>query len=81
MREVTYFVDRREGGYWVLESEETRALLHLASSFYDLAEGDAVSVFLSETGRVQRVEKQPELTEKRRRENEEKLRGLFDPKQ
>lgn len=78
MREVTYFVDRKEGAYWVLESEETRALLHLAASFYDLAEGDAVSVFLSESGRVARVEKQPELTEKRKRENGEKLEGLFD---
>ena len=78
MREVTYTVDRKEEAYWVLESDETRALLHLAASFYDLAEGDVVRVFLSEKGRVSRVEKRPELTEKRKRENEEKLRKLFD---
>ena len=80
MKETLYCLDRKEGSILVFENTDTLQLLEIGAEKFDvsLCEGDIVRIGFSRCGRVSYIQKDDVETRRRREENQEKLRRLFD---
>lgn len=80
MKEALYCLDRKEGNILVFENTDTLEILEIGAEKCDisLCEGDIVHIGFSPCGSVLYIEKDDVETRRRRQENQEKLRSLFD---